>query len=39
MAEKTLKLTPEMLVPRLGEYLLKEGHITEKDLQRALGAL
>ena len=29
-------LTPEMLVPRLGEYLVQTGHITEKQLQRAL---
>ncbi len=36
MAEKTLKLTPEMLVPRLGEYLLKEGHVTEDALKKAL---
>jgi signal transduction histidine kinase len=31
-----LRLTPEMLVPRLGEYLIREGHITEEDLQKAL---
>ena len=30
------KLTPEMLVPRLGEYLVQKGHITEEDLQEAL---
>jgi len=29
-------LTPEMLVPRLGEYLVQQGHITEDDLKRAL---
>ncbi|MEZ0395459.1 MAG: ATP-binding protein [Anaerolineales bacterium] len=29
-------LTPEILVPRLGEYLVQAGHITEEDLQRAL---
>ena len=31
-----LRLTPEMLVPRLGEYLVREGHLSEEDLQRAL---
>ncbi len=36
MADTTLKLTPEMLVPRFGEYLLKKGHITEDDLKKAL---
>ena len=30
------KLTPEMLVPRLGEYLVKQGYIKEIDLQKAL---
>ncbi len=29
-------LTPEILVPRLGEYLVQAGHITEEDLQKAL---
>jgi signal transduction histidine kinase len=29
-------LTPEMLVPRLGEYLVQQGHISKEDLQRAL---
>jgi two-component system sensor histidine kinase BarA len=29
-------LTPEMLVPRLGEYLIQRGHITEDGLKRAL---
>ncbi len=29
-------LTPEMLVPRLGEALVRGGHITELDLQKAL---
>jgi signal transduction histidine kinase len=29
-------LTPEILVPRLGEYLLQTGAITEEDLQKAL---
>ncbi|MEN9562537.1 MAG: hypothetical protein RIR73_781 [Chloroflexota bacterium] len=30
------KLSPEMLVPRLGEYLVQKGLISEADLQRAL---
>jgi signal transduction histidine kinase len=30
------QLTPEMLVPRLGEALVRDGHITELDLQKAL---
>lgn len=39
MAQTTSpKLTPEMLVPRLGEYLIKKGHITKKDLDKALKA-
>ncbi|MBN2387020.1 MAG: hypothetical protein JXB85_08365 [Anaerolineales bacterium] len=29
-------LTPEVLVPRLGEYLVQAGHINEDDLQKAL---
>jgi signal transduction histidine kinase len=29
-------LTPEMLVPRLGEYLVQQGHMSEDDLKRAL---
>jgi signal transduction histidine kinase len=29
-------LTPEMLVPRLGEALVRAGHISEGDLQKAL---
>lgn len=35
MAQQT-QLTPEMLVPRLGEYLVQHEYITEKDLQKAL---
>ncbi|MFZ5908679.1 MAG: sensor histidine kinase [Chloroflexota bacterium] len=31
-----VQLTPEMLVPRLGEYLVQRGFITEIDLQKAL---
>ncbi len=30
------QLTPEMLVPRLGEALVRGGHISELDLQKAL---
>jgi signal transduction histidine kinase len=30
------KLTPEMLVPRMGEYLVQKGLITEDQLQMAL---
>ena len=36
MSEQTLKLTPEMLVPRLGEHLVNNGHISEEDLKKAL---
>jgi len=32
----TSPLTPEVLVPRLGEYLVQRGFITEADLQKAL---
>lgn len=35
MAQQT-KLTPEMLVPRLGEYLVQRDFITNTDLQKAL---
>ncbi len=31
-----VQLTPEMLVPRLGDYLVQRGYITELDLQKAL---
>lgn len=30
------KLTPEMLIPRMGEYIVQKGLITESDLQKAL---
>lgn len=30
------KLTPEMLIPRMGEYVVREGLVSEEDLQRAL---
>ena len=35
MIEHT-RLTPEMLVPRMGEYLIQKGLLTPGDLQRAL---
>jgi len=35
MVQKT-QLTPEMLVPRLGEYLVQREFITDLDLQKAL---
>ncbi|HET9912892.1 MAG TPA: ATP-binding protein [Anaerolineales bacterium] len=31
------RLSPEMLVPRMGEYLIRKGLITADDLQKALG--
>jgi signal transduction histidine kinase len=34
--EPQTQLTPEMLVPRLGEYLVQRKYITETDLQKAL---
>jgi signal transduction histidine kinase len=36
MAQILPKLTPEMLIPRLGEYLVQKGMLTEPDLQKAL---
>lgn len=36
MSQIPPKLTPEMLVPRMGEYLIRKGLITEATLQRAL---
>ncbi len=36
MPKERPQLTPEMLVPRLGEALVRGGHITELDLQKAL---
>ncbi|MBK7447918.1 MAG: hypothetical protein IPJ47_00295 [Anaerolineales bacterium] len=36
MEPKLPKLSPEMLVPRLGEYLVQKGLISESDLQHAL---
>jgi signal transduction histidine kinase len=34
--ENSAPLTPEMLVPRLGEYLVQQGHISESQLKHAL---
>lgn len=34
--KKQSPLSPEMLVPRLGEYLVQQGHISEDDLNHAL---
>jgi len=36
MAQQKSQLTPEMLVPKIGDALLRGGHISEKDLQKAL---
>ncbi len=36
MSEETPKLTPEMLVPRLGDHLVMHGHISKDDLKNAL---
>lgn len=36
MAQILSKLTPEMLVPRLGDYIVQKGLINEVDLQKAL---
>lgn len=36
MAQILPKLTPEMLILRLGEYIVQKGLITESDLQKAL---
>jgi len=30
------RLTPEMLVPRMGEYLIHKGLISAENLQKAL---
>lgn len=30
------KLTPEMLIPRLGEYLVQKGLVSDEDLQKCL---
>jgi len=36
MSQLTQKLTPEMLVPKMGEYLIQKGLLTEVDLKRTL---
>jgi len=36
MTKSLPKLTPEMLIPRLGEYIVQKGLITEEDLHNAL---
>lgn len=36
MSQIPQKLTPEMLVPRMGEYLIQKGLISEEALQQAL---
>ncbi len=36
MSQSQPKLTPEMLIPRMGEYLVQKGLISEDDLRKAL---
>jgi len=36
MSQTLPKLTPEMLIPRMGEYIVQKGLITEGQLQQAL---
>lgn len=36
MSQNTPKLSPEMLIPRLGEYIVQKGLLNEDDLQKAL---
>ncbi|WKZ35696.1 MAG: ATP-binding protein [Anaerolineales bacterium] len=36
MAQNLPKLTPELLIPRLGEYIVQKGLISDTDLQKAL---
>ncbi len=36
MNQPTIPLSPEILVPRLGEYLIQKGYIRKEDLTRAL---
>ena len=36
MTQSLSKLTPEMLVPRMGEYLIQKGLISAEDLQKTL---
>jgi signal transduction histidine kinase len=36
LVAQKLQLSPEMLVPKLGDALVRSGHISEMDLQKAL---
>lgn len=36
MNQNQPKLTPEMLIPRLGEYIVQKGLLTDDDLRKAL---
>jgi signal transduction histidine kinase len=36
MTQSLPKLTPEMLIPRLGEYIVQKGLISDNDLHKAL---
>jgi signal transduction histidine kinase len=36
MSQHTPKLSPEMLIPRMGEYIVQKGLISDGDLQKAL---
>jgi len=36
MSQNLPKLTPEMLIPRMGEYIVQKGLISDIDLQKAL---
>ena len=36
MTQSLSKLTPEMLVPRMGDYLVQKGLITDEDLKKTL---
>ncbi|WKZ41773.1 MAG: ATP-binding protein [Anaerolineales bacterium] len=36
MSQNLPKLTPEMLIPRMGEYIVQKGLVSENDLQKAL---
>jgi len=36
MSQNLPKLTPEMLIPRMGEYIVQKGLITDEQLQKAL---
>lgn len=36
MVSKDIRLSPEVLVPRLGDYLIEKGALSEEDLKKAL---